>query len=295
MYGLPRFIGLSLLCFGLCWSPAAAWQDQGPTINSSGVLVMKDGRMIAIRGEYEVLDQEVHFTHGSGELMVLPLSKVDLKATETRNRQIAEGTLSQDESLTNRKGFKKVKGRPNANPEQSVYVKVSGSEEESAQVEEAQNPFENQEFLEQFKDAEWARWLMDNLRDPDDMPSWTAPVFWGLLVLLALSSFVSFFFQLFLMFRAFQESGLWGFGLIVSFMTQIAVSLGGMMAFGGTGHQGMMWAGIAIGWIYNILVFLYILLNCSGSRLKYLFLWLSPVIGMVLLYAFVLLVMFKVF
>lgn len=75
--------------------------------NDSRVLVLKDGRSVAIRGDYEVFGNEVQFTHSNGDFMAIALSKVDLDATDRRNEVLARGEIPQEnkdgESVVERK------------------------------------------------------------------------------------------------------------------------------------------------------------------------------------------------
>jgi len=84
--GVPvlRLLFLGLFCF------------YGIAQNDSRVLVLKDGRSIAIRGDYEVFGNEVQFTHSNGDYMAIGLSKVDLDATDKRNEILARGEVPQE-------------------------------------------------------------------------------------------------------------------------------------------------------------------------------------------------------
>ncbi len=194
--------------------------------SSSRVLVLKDGRSIAIQGEYEVFGGEVQFTHSSGEFMTLGLAKVDLEETERRNEALAKGEIPD----AIKEGDGVIQHSAPAGGGRFVQIGEPEGEEEAEEV-AGQDLADNPRLKEVWDQLELQGdpgqlWRQVN----QDFGELRVLIFVGTLLfsfLLALGA------QIFMIIRGFRESALWGVSLLVlTFLCPIPVlSLVVMLVF----------------------------------------------------------------
>ena len=245
---MKAFSILGLLLF---FSAIGMAQDE----YKSGVLVLTDGRLIAIRGEYEVLGTEVQFTGAKGKLMTLPLSMVDLEATDTKNKEIDDKNkpdeFEDDGSLYSKvMKFRRESGKDGKGAQ--LYQNQVGDQNESGPMDDP---------LEQLQAQ-----LEELNIDFEKAKLWLA-IF---AIVITLAYLVTFFTQIYLIYRAYGDSALWGLGLNVVFLAPIALSwLGTLDALSEPGT--ILFLGFAsIGTtLLSIILFpAYVFVHCFGSRLK---------------------------
>lgn len=248
-----------------------------------GLIVLQDGRTVAIRGDVEYLGDEVHFTDSRGERMVLPRSLVDVEATDRRTSEIRskneagrefaaenDGSLysqvSQYQKERAEKGEISIEshdlgqGDPDPDPPARSFATPS--------MDQAVEQLKQRIPLEAEKVEEYVNRFEQNFAA-------NVPFKWTLILgglLLVLFGIVYLITSCVLIRVAFRDGhGFWGFLLTIMLASNL---LGQLFA-------GIPALGIAVGLLslLSLLAFpLFILLNCEGSRLRYLALWLSPYI-----------------
>ncbi len=257
--------------------------------HQSGLIVMKDGRVIAMRGNYEVMGQEVHFTDGKGEMMSLPLSKVDLAATDRRNEKLrargprvpAEDDLvGQVEQYKQRKKASPDSGEPppivyqNTSPDSGAKPGPDPSPPASKPRDSsgANRALVNPPLTEGELTRLWQR--RDEVANRIE-PS-TKVLFGILFLVFLLASLISFILQIYLVFTSFGKHFLWGLALVGAFLLPFLYwPLVGLLPTGR--FEGLFGSlGLALNGLFSLLLFFYILRECVGSRLKLLFWWLAP-------------------
>lgn len=207
------------------------------------VLVLKDGRIVSVKEGYEIFDTEVHFIYGDTP-SVLPLSKIDLEETRRRNKALAEGGIDAYQALDGKKGPKI--------DEMKVYVGkqndgISSMSDKQSELEEALTALAEKYGL----------WLVI---------AYLSIGFAGL---------ISFFVNIYIIFKAFQEGAMWGIAMLLFFLFAPVISVFAMVLLAGIPVVGPV-IGLLFQFAYPIFVFIFMFSRYEGRRALVLFLWALP-------------------
>ena len=230
----------------------------------SGVLVLVDGRMLAIRGELEVFGEEVHFTNAEGQLMALPLAKVDMKATQRKNELLKNGLDdAARRELLDEEPVKKTKRKK---PE----IWIPDDSGKLKQVEDAvkrpeEKPVQKTPSLEFGNYQEFSQEIKNHLTP---QMIWISLVFVGLL---AITGLIGFGTQIYLVINSFSVGARWGLSLAFTMLSPLTAPFVALFfPFGlGKNPQFMIAMIYIFPLIFNFLLFLYVLMYKYGSRLKF--------------------------
>ncbi len=242
--------------------PLMGAQDSETDSYKSGVLVLKNGLVVAIRGDYEVIDQEVHFTDSKGRYLTLPLKQVDLAESRRRNEKQAYSRSSAGE----REGSEydpalKREGGP------EIYIPSQPFKPETL-VESSQGL--NDLFPE---DMDWD-WSLKDLDQEEikqkfeDFSTRIGISFVIFLGLLLLGYLTSFFTHLYIIYTAFRDGSWWGLALLLTYLGPW------VLGFMDISSNLLFSSGLSL--FHFVLLLIYIIINCHGSKFKYLFLLLLP-------------------
>jgi hypothetical protein len=246
------------------WMIVASWTMVFAQEDIS-VLVLKSGQEFPIEGEIEILMDEVQFRM-DGNIMVMPLDKVDLEATEKRNQELAEA-LAQSGGVSQSGGSQTL-------ADQVEAWKASGGEVKPPEIIISQNEIEdkrkasNDSFsLEDFQAMLDAAAQGDY--DPinqfvEQLPKNLLFVVLGAFILMGVFSVVSFFTQIYVMFTAFGYSSGMGTALLVTWLGPFFLSLIGGIA----GIPALVFVAYGLSILYPILMIIHIAKDRYGSRLK---------------------------
>ena len=246
-----------IFCVALLgWSLAVFGQED----YQSGLLVLKSGRVVSIRGDIEVFGDEVQFTFANGELASLPLNKVDLAATKSRNEEIRrknqvaidtanQGEPSLAEEVERWKSGQADGSVPGAEPaappgNQGIATGLPGRDDAET--------FSPKELADM---EPWLERIYQNLQSK----TYYYPMLFGA-VLLVLSSLVAIILNWYLIFLGFQTGTGWGLSLLLTYLVPWLICLPGLSL------------------IHTILLIVYVMANCYGSRAKFLFLLFLPIL-----------------
>ncbi|PIE03199.1 MAG: hypothetical protein CSA81_03450 [Acidobacteria bacterium] len=243
----------------------------------SGVLILHDGRIIAMRGDYEQMGDEVQFLDDRGERMVIPARLVNFKKTDEQNRKIREkakdphaieddGTLyakvMRDKEKSDLEKKRTIEYKPTENTS-------SGTKKEPV-IEIPDLPTGNwstspEEVEQQFHEV-WNK-LQTTLPLP--------PAVWvGLIVLFAILGLVALITEIYLIYNGFQDSLGWGLVLLFfflgNFFAPIIMSLLPVSAGNGL-ISALIMLVFALGRFLSVLF--YIIVAYCGSKKMVFFLW----------------------
>ncbi|PIE89821.1 MAG: hypothetical protein CR997_09090 [Acidobacteria bacterium] len=243
----------------------------------SGVLILHDGRIIAMRGDYEQMGDEVQFLDDRGERMVIPARLVNFKKTDEQNRKIREkakdphaieddGTLyakvMRDKEKSDLEKKRTIEYKPTENTS-------SGTKKEPV-IEIPDLPTGNwsaspEEVEQQFHEV-WNK-LQTTLSLP--------PAVWvGLIVLFAILGLVALITEIYLIYNGFQDSLGWGLVLLFFFlgnffapiiMSLLPVSVGNGLI------SALIMLVFTLGRFLSVLF--YIIVAYCGSKKTVFFLW----------------------
>lgn len=243
-----------------------------------GVIVLKDGRVLSMRGEIEEIGDEIHFLDQRGELMVLSASMVDLEETHRRNealrnqvKRAREQSLEDDGSLyakvklqqkkEDAKGGQRVQVQTDcgAKPEVKEPTWFPSQPEKSG----SQGVFADPQQLERR-----AREQLEPLRQLAAGYTWALWVLLGLFLLAGLSNLIM---TIYLYVCSFQEGAGWWIVLTLVFPVPILLNIGGCV----TGFQNpwFVWVAPLLNLVGIFAFPAFILFCCHGRRIRYLFLW----------------------
>lgn len=242
-----------------------------------GVLVLSDGRTLAIRGEIEVLGDEVQFTDGRGELMVLPLDRVDLDETKRRNDAIrskssADSPVTPDGSLFSEVTNYQLQEKKEGKKTEIVMEQVNPAPQSKRMAPSL--PAADQMDLQDIPtlsivDQEQAQQWIEKLQEKISQ----APGFaWALAVagiLLAIFGLMSFIVQIYLIFIATREGFLWWAPLFVCFVGPLV--LNGVGWFLGASNLIFTLGPSVLSFLSLILFPAFIIACCPGRRFRLLF------------------------
>lgn len=266
-----------------------------------GLLVFKDGRVIAMRGEYEVAGDEVHFTDGNGELMSIPLGKVDLPATDRRNQEIRTKAppAPQEDDLVgqleqyDRRSAKTGRGYESLAPgdRETVPGAPTRPPQNTPSTEPwTPTPTRIQDLFERPVTIGDIDWLGQKLKEVtnriDGRTKTTFMILFGFLLLFCL---ISALVQVYLVVVSFGNSLSWGFGLLGAFLLPTVYWVLKQFFPAEISWGILGWLGLATNLLFPLVLLFYILLRCANSRLKLLFWWLAPgfVLAVILLVSWV--------
>jgi len=257
----------SVLLFLLCG--LLPGQDAG---YRSAVLVLKDGRVIATRGEYEVMGEEVQFTFDNGELMTMPLAKIDLTETDRRNREMKQRqnlvAPDEDDIYSQVEAYKQGwREEPISDPPAVTQTDPPAVTPTDPQTEDWSTLFED---IGQF---------LDQVRKEDHGPA-VLFTFFGLVLLFLLLFLVSLCTQIYLVFKSFGIGA--GWGLTLSLFLVGKLFLFPLLLFGEI-EAWMEVVALFSEFLLSLATLVFILFHCHGSRMKLLLLLYSPTITLLLL------------
>ncbi len=217
------------------------------------VLVLKDGRIIGTYGGYEILGDEVHFTDGKDQRLILPLKKLDLEATRSRNQPkplkespqevIPPAPLQAKREYT--VAPTKPKKQESAAPASLKLVHLNEAVDRA------------QAFLKAGHEHEQAN---------------TRYWIWTLMFFLGLTGLFSFGVAVYALALAFRESPFIGLGLTISMLVPIALLLFGKFI----NHHPLLDLPSVL--LFPLLLTWFICVDSYGNRLKMLCLFYSPVV-----------------
>ena len=250
---------------------AAGAQVQDGAEYKSGVLVLKTGQAIAIRGDYELTETEVHFTDSHGRYVTLPLSKVNINESNRRNMVSersgrVEGPRNQIGAVT------KVK-RPRDDPAPTETPPASTPHQPNSA--DGLPALDDWRTLETLSDPMAAKELIQNGLTN------AGPFLLAVFMALALSLLISFVTHIYILIVAYRDGSFWGLTLTLTYLSTWGSGLLNYIM----GDSLPWFLTLSIQLLHYGLVFLFIMAQCHGSRLKYLLLWLSPVILLMLVLA----------
>ena len=238
-----------------------------------GLIILDDGRMVSMRGEYEIIGEEVHFMDGRGELMVLPLDRVDIQATDQRNKEIREKAkgdgIVDDGSLYSKvEKYKKQKGQKKELTNEDLRPKV-----------EIQPPQEVQEetgYLDKLNEIgsinpemveEWTQKIESKMQATPYLLT-IVIVAAILMLILGLTTLIT---QIYLIVISFREGFIWWFSLLATFAGPFILNVFGAIM----GASNLLYTLIP-----QVLQFLsliafpaFIIVCCPGRRFKLLMFW----------------------
>jgi hypothetical protein len=195
---LPVLLAALLFCLPL----AAQVSD---TRTPTKVIVLKDGRLIGIQGDFEIIETEVFFTDSSGRYLSLPLNRVDLDKTRERNEALARG-----EPIT----------QGGSQPAQTRKPTIIIPPEQIERSMEAQEQSDDRAFNQA---EDWFGQDVPQAEDIDriveDLISEVGePLLLVLLVGLAITALISLVVSIYLIVEGFHEGMLWGMSLLLTFL-----------------------------------------------------------------------------
>lgn len=264
----------------------------------SSVIILKDGRMVSIRGDYEIIGDEVQFMYANGDLSALPLAKVDLEATEKRKAAIEKKIL---ENETKAKAPKKTvydEIRDFQKDQEGKPSKDSPAGDGNASAEEPKkrvfekkvtqkrtfnfdaNPLQN---LEQEDVERKAEEIMDTFEQSNGL---TKGVLLTLLILLIVSGLASLIIRAYLIWTSRETSGFWAVALLLTTTAPFIYRTFGSAIPDESVLKVFLGIGLTVLQLLEPIIYaIYIIVYCAGRRLLYLFLYFSPllvIIGMVI-------------
>lgn len=239
----------------------------------SGLLVLRDGRVLAIRGDYEVYGDEVRFTDQNGKVMSLPFDKVDLNETDRRNQILreknrkAQTEANQSEALVDQVE-RWQRDNPQSQDETPKFYRETKADEVLANQDIPRQlaPYED-ELKQVFE------WVDRRVNTTSRGFVISMYVFLGVMVLAGLVSFIT---QILLLLKSYQESGWWFAALFIGMFGPLISLIAS--CFG----QNLFFVVSLISTIFAIvlpiLLVVFIVLYCEGSRLRYFLCWLAPMV-----------------
>lgn len=278
---MKRFIFWAGLCCIAMANQAIAQDD------SIGVIVLVDGRSIPIDGQVELLGDEIQFTK-DGQIMVLPLEKVDLEATEQRNREL----LDRPQTSSDRSG--------NTLADQVENWKRSGGEVIAPEIiiqkqelkQEPKSPEEKiQNFVEQLQ-QDLKNGNADGLKELSNSFSKTVGMVLLVVIIVAmLAGIIAFFTQIYVVITSFGYSSGMGWGLVLCWLGSTILSIVGAVI-----QNAMLnLLGVVLGLCFPILMLIHIIKDRYGSRLKLLTLiYFIPLVSSMMLGGIIIYLAFQV-
>ena len=269
-----RFV--CLILFTACLGFASDESDY-----KSNVIILSDGRLIAIRGEMEVIGDEVQFMYANGELMTLPLTKIDLEATRAKQAELSEKAakeaskpLPQNQTLYDEiKSYQEEKQAESSTQEPEKPPRVFEKKEKRRKLLDIKStPLDSLDQEELQRKAEELTRIFENA---DTKVKWTLGIIG---ILLAFSVLVSLITRIGLIWSARHVSGFWVFILLTTTLAPFIFNLLGWaipQASVFTMLLGLFIAALQL--LDPILFLIYILIHCQGKRLLLLFLFFSPI------------------
>jgi len=261
---------IALLFVFPSWAQEADYQH--------GIIVLNDGRVIAMRGEIEFIGEEARFLDGRGELVTLPANIIDLDETNKRNKAIRDksdtGDVVNDGSLYSQ--VERYKQTQNKREFSQTDIETSSKETQN----QAQQP-------PRFDWSDWQQFeqldtLVERFQTIIASKPWLPPTMIVFAILLALFGLVSLVVHLYLIFIAYRDSALWGLFLTSTFFGP-SIIIGAGFIFGASNPL-YQWLPSILN-LLNIISFpLFIVICLPGRRLRFLFLW-----GMIYLVALLML------
>ena len=231
------------------------------------VLILSDGSSLRTKGTYGLFGDSIQFTLPDGQVTTLPLSKVDMEATRTRNP-----------------GFRDTR-----------HIKRNPANDQSTVGSEPESPFTTMPTTQEEFRENWDRVLQDIEKVGDSTPR---NFYMGIGVILLLSLFIclSWGVKITLIYKSFSEGVGWGLSLLMLYLAKFVLA-GVLILMVVNAHPAEPSAGLFIALLiaipfsilaFAILMFIFIVTHCE-SRLTLLCLWWAPTLFYILI---VFLVMF---
>lgn len=277
--------GLWLL---LCFAGMVVANDESDYKNN--VLILKDGRTIAIRGDMEVIGDEVQFMYADGKLMTLPLGKVDLDATREKQAELAEKAAKEAKKV--RAGgddtYDRIREYQTQNPPKDSQNNTQPPPPRVFEKKETQRKildFDSStlETLDQEKVQRYTEQVLDHFKTLSSGKKWLGGSLLGLLILFSL---ISFGLRLYLIWISRHQSMLWAFFLAAATFAPIGYSFFASVIPDEsvlTMLVGLFFASLQL--IEPFLYATFVLIHCIGKRLLFLFLLFSPILIVIALVA----------
>jgi len=240
-----------------------------------GLIVLNDGRVVSMRGDWEVIGDEVHFMDGRGELVVLPVDKVDLDATEKRNQEIrskskGDGVVN-DGSLYSKvekyKRSQKKKGIELTNENMTPKVEMEPVENQPKADTGIQGQIERFGNLDAEQVEQWSRKIQEKLETTPQLGA----VLIGFALLMLVFGLMTLITQIYLIVISFREGFFWWFSLLATFAGPFFLNLMGV--FLGSSNFIYSYAPQVLQLLGFIAFPAFIISCCPGRRFKLLMLW----------------------
>ncbi|MDJ0840623.1 MAG: hypothetical protein QNK37_29200 [Acidobacteriota bacterium] len=221
------------------------------------ILALKDGQYVHSKGSYAIYGDTIQIVTSSGDLVDLPLEKVDMEKTKELNP-----------------GFRDTREDPNIRAKRPKKNRTGGNSVGELLFPELPEdaPPELRETVEKIDDL---------LQTVNKAPQWLAWVFIGFWLMCLLCSLVSLVTNLVLIFQAFRMDVFWGLGLsfgffspLLSVIVSISVSALGMTDLSAV----IIWAQLAVSLIYFIMINMYVIKNIYERRILVLLALNSPIL-----------------
>lgn len=248
----------------------------------SNLLVLTDGRIVAIRGEMEIIGDEVQFMYADGQLMTLPLSKIDLEKTRAKQEELTKKAKEQrDIAVQGEKTVydeirqyqaKERKNSPNNQPPAESKRSFEKKEKQKRILQIDSNPIKDLD-RQQLEDK--AQEFLNQMENVGSSVKWTLL---GLLILIAVFALLSFVTRIYLIFHAKHVSGLWMFAMLLATFAPFCFGL--LSPILPTESVFLIFLSffiVAVQIAEPFIYCIYILIHCVGKRLLLLFLYLSPI------------------
>ena len=190
----------------------------------SGVIILTDGRIIAMRGDYEHVGDEIHFLDDRGERVALQARLVDIETTDEQNRLIREKSkdphsIKDDGSLYSKikrdqerkaSGLQDPKNKKRNLTQEDIPAQ-QGKKKPVFSMPQSNNDGIN---LDPQRARQMAETYFNELKDKLPISS---NVLVALLAILVFLGFLSFITEIYILFTSYYDSLMWG--LTITFFT----------------------------------------------------------------------------
>jgi len=278
-----HFLFLLGFAFTLISGPCVSAQAED---YQSGVLVLNDGRILAMRGSYEVLGDEVQFLDDRGERVSLPLKLVDLEKTDEQNRLIRERSVDKTKIVDDGSLYSKIM-RDKAKREREAKNKpINVNSDNLNQTQDAPQQQATQTRSLPNLSAQEVKGQVESIfRDLRDKLPVSTTVLIALAAIIAVLALVSLITEIYILFTSYQDSSAWGLVISIFFLASFVFPILGPFVIDSSVLVLGLNSLIGLGRFLSVL--LYIILVFPGNRLRiFLFwsgaIWFSLISGIVL-------------
>jgi len=248
----------------------------------SGVIILKDGRIIAMRGDYEINGNDVQFLDDRGERVYLSASKVDFQKTDRQNTIIRERskdkhTIIDDGSLYSKimrgKEDEAARQRKAGAPEKQNNLKSPTKKNHQNGVIHHIPKYEQRPSL---KPGQYVEAMEDVVEDLRNMAPVSGGVFLTLLAIFALLGIISLITEIYLMIISYHDSVMWGLAITFFSLGSVFIPVLFLFFFGASNPMlaALINFGLALGRVVTLI--LYIILVFPGHRMRVFLFWSAP-------------------